>query len=56
LPVKLNFKIQNIFPLLESDKKKVGKEINYILIENIGHVVVERIPIEDLKKLLLEVF
>lgn len=56
LPVELNVKIQKIVKLLESDKKKEGKEINFILIENIGRVVAERIQIEDLKKLLVKVF
>jgi len=54
LPINSNYNIQNIVKHLESDKKKEGSKINYIFIENIGHVVVEQIPIEKLKKLILE--
>jgi 3-dehydroquinate synthase len=56
LPVVSKYNVQNIISHLDSDKKKIGKEINYVLMEDIGHVVVERMTIEKLKNFLLEIF
>lgn len=56
LPVSTTLSISEINKHLKFDKKKSGNEIHYVFIEKIGHIYAEPIPIEKLKKILLEVF
>jgi 3-dehydroquinate synthase len=56
LPVSTTLSIVEINKHLKFDKKKSGNEMHFVFIEKMGHVYTEAIPIEKLKKLLLEVF
>ncbi len=49
LPVKSETKPKTIFKALLKDKKKETDHIHFVLMDGIGNVVVEPIPIEELK-------
>lgn len=51
LPVYKKLNVQNIFEIMQKDKKSDGNSIDYILLEKIGKAVIYRIP---LPRLLLE--
>lgn len=55
LPVSGDFKTSKIFPILEMDKKRQNKNIQYVLLEEIGHATIQPIPLSTLKKILEKV-
>jgi len=52
LPISYAFEMDKVIHILSSDKKKNGKEINYILLERIGKAVMQSIPISKFQTLL----
>jgi 3-dehydroquinate synthase len=52
LPVQADYDREKVFGVLEMDKKRTGKEMNYVLLERIGNAVVRPISLSQLKKLL----
>jgi 3-dehydroquinate synthase len=53
LPTYASFNKQKVFEILKMDKKRVRKDINYVLLEKIGKAVVRSIPIKQLEKIIL---
>ena len=54
LPVAANYDRKKAFDILKMDKKRVGKEMNYVLLKKIGSAVVESIPMQKLEKRLVK--
>jgi 3-dehydroquinate synthase len=54
LPASLKFDANKIFKLMISDKKRAGKDINFILLSAIGNAEVVKIPLKQLKKMVGE--
>lgn len=52
LPTKISYPVSKIYEALLSDKKKQGDSIYFIFIEDFGKTKVEKIPVEQLKKLM----
>ena len=52
LPTYAEFDKVKAFEILQKDKKKVKKEISYVLLQKIGRGVVKNIPMTDLKKII----
>ncbi len=52
LPTYAEFDKVKAFEILQKDKKKVKKEMSYILLEKIGKGLVKSIPMTDLKKII----
>lgn len=53
LPIEKDFDKEKAFSILEMDKKKSNKDMNYVLLEKIGTGVVKPIPLTQLKQLLV---
>ena len=53
LPTTLTFDRQKVFDVLKMDKKRVRKEMNYVLLEKIGKGIVKPIPLQQLEKMVL---
>lgn len=53
LPVAASFKMEKVLSILRMDKKRVSKQMNYILLEKIGKGVVFPIELKALEKQLL---
>lgn len=53
LPTTASFDRQKVFDILKMDKKRVRKEMNYVLLEKIGKGVIKPIPLQQLEKLVL---
>ena len=53
LPTTSSFDRQKVFDILKMDKKRVRKEMNYVLLEKIGKGVVKPIPLQHLEKMVL---
>ena len=53
LPTTLAFDRQKVFDVLKMDKKRVRKEMNYVLLEKIGKGIVKPIPLQQLEKMVL---
>jgi 3-dehydroquinate synthase len=49
LPTFLRFDANRVFSVLKMDKKRAGKDMNFILLEKIGKGVVYRIPLAELE-------
>ncbi len=54
LPTYMEFDKQEVFDILQKDKKKERKEMNYVLLEKIGRGVVKTIPLNQLEKIILD--
>lgn len=52
LPIHFQFDLEKIWEILKMDKKRNGKEMNFILLNKIGDAVVKPIPINQLKELI----
>lgn len=52
LPTHLDFNAKKIFDVLVMDKKRVNKEMNFVLLERIGKAVVYPIPLNRLEKVI----
>ncbi len=52
LPTHAQFDKKKVFDILKMDKKKVKKEMSYVLLEKIGRGVVTSIPLQQLQKLI----
>ena len=55
LPVEAKYDRKKAFGILKMDKKRAGKEMNYVLLKKIGSGLVESIPMKELEKLLLNI-
>mgnify|MGYP003402064409 CR=1 FL=1 len=44
------FKTEKVFEILKMDKKRVSREMNYIMLEKIGKAVILPIPMKELEK------
>jgi len=51
LPVECNYNSGEIMEALIMDKKREDAKIHFILLENIGHAVVEKLPIDEVFKI-----
>lgn len=54
LPFNAAFDKQKAFEVLKMDKKRVRKEINYVLLNKIGQAIVRPIPLTRLEKMINE--
>ena len=54
LPVHASFNHEKVFNVLRMDKKRVKKEINFVLLEKIGKAVIKPIPLVKLEKIIRE--
>jgi 3-dehydroquinate synthase len=52
LIVEMDYDSDNLIQTMRLDKKRKGNEIQFILLEEIGHAVVKSIPVSQLKSLL----
>jgi shikimate kinase / 3-dehydroquinate synthase len=52
LPAHIKFDREKIWDILKMDKKRVGNEMNFILLNKIGEAVIRPIPINQLKDLI----
>lgn len=55
LPVAASFKMDKVLAILRMDKKRVNKQMHYILLEKIGKGVVFPIPLKALEKQLIAI-
>ena len=55
LPVETEGKIlHKALELLLADKKAEGRKLNFILIDEIGHAVIQKLDVEEIQKILKE--
>lgn len=52
LPVQVAVDHDAVFSVLKMDKKKDSTNMNYVLLNKIGEAIVQKIPIEELEKLI----
>jgi 3-dehydroquinate synthase len=52
LPTYASFDKQKVFSVLKMDKKRVRKEMNYVLLEKIGKAVIRPVPLKQLEKII----
>lgn len=52
LPVHLDFDAKKVFEVLVMDKKRVNKEMNFVLLEKIGKAIVQPISLKQLEKII----
>jgi len=52
LPTRFNSKTEGIAEAIGKDKKRAGDRIHFVLLNGIGHAVVEQIAVEELKETL----
>ena len=50
LPTHAAFKTEKVFEILKMDKKRVSREMNYIMLEKIGKAVILPVPLKELEK------
>jgi 3-dehydroquinate synthase len=50
LPTHAAFKTEKVFEVLKMDKKRVSKDMNYIMLEKIGKAVILPVPLKELEK------
>ena len=55
LPVAADFNMQKVLGILKMDKKRVQKEMSFILLQKIGRAVIEPIDVKRLEKLLTKI-
>ncbi len=48
LPTELTYSVEDIYEVILLDKKKQGESLNFIFIEDIGKVLVKKIPVTEL--------
>jgi 3-dehydroquinate synthase len=54
LPTYAGFNKQKVVAILKMDKKRVKKEMNYVLLEKVGKAAVRSIPLKQLEKFIQE--
>jgi 3-dehydroquinate synthase len=54
LPIRIDFNKDEILSALRKDKKRAGENIDFVLLEGIGQVVVEKIALNDLEKVVMD--
>lgn len=54
LPVFLSFEAQKVFDVMVADKKKVGNEINYVLLKKTGNAIIRPLSLLEIEILLME--
>lgn len=54
LPSAASFNKEKMFRVMSMDKKRVGKQLSFILLEKIGRAVIKPIPLPMLKKLITD--
>ena len=54
LPIRIDFDKGEILSALRKDKKRAGENIDFVLLEGIGRVVVEEISLNDLEKVVMD--
>lgn len=52
LPTSISFDTGKVFEILAMDKKRVQKEMNFVLLEKMGKAVVHPIPLKQLEKII----
>jgi 3-dehydroquinate synthetase len=52
LPTYAAFDKKKVFDVLKMDKKRVSRDLNYILLERIGKAVIVSIPLKRLEKII----
>ncbi|GAB3009319.1 3-dehydroquinate synthase [Niabella terrae] len=52
LPIQLRFDAKKVFEVLTMDKKRVSKEMNFVLLDRIGKAAVAAIPLKKLEQLI----
>lgn len=55
LPIRLKFDAQKVCSLMLSDKKRLGNTLQYIVLEAIGQGTIYNLPVDDLKRLIIEI-
>jgi 3-dehydroquinate synthase len=55
LPVNGNFDMKKVLDILKMDKKRVDKNMNFILLEKIGKGVIQSIPLVQLNKMVQKI-
>ncbi|PWT94619.1 MAG: 3-dehydroquinate synthase [Bacteroidetes bacterium] len=55
LPTSARFDSKKVFDVLKMDKKRVGNEISYILLEKIGKATIRPIPIKTLERIISKI-
>jgi len=56
LPVEASFNMNKVLGIMKMDKKRVRKEMSYILLRKIGNAVIYTIDISKLEKMLLRTY
>lgn len=54
LPARLQIDHEKIWEILKMDKKRAGKEMNFVLLNKIGEAVIHPIPFDQLKDLITQ--
>ncbi|MFZ9660538.1 MAG: 3-dehydroquinate synthase, partial [Chitinophagaceae bacterium] len=52
LPVEASFKMEKVFKILTMDKKRVSKDMSYVVLDKIGKGTIHSLPVKELEKLL----
>lgn len=52
LPIFIKFDKKKVFEVLAMDKKRINKEMNFVLLQKIGKAVVHPIPLKQLEKII----
>jgi len=52
LPTFTDFDKQKVFELLKMDKKRVSKDINFVLLKKIGKATIKTIPLKQIEKII----
>jgi 3-dehydroquinate synthase len=52
LPSFATFDPEKVFEVMKMDKKRVRKEMNYILLDKIGKGVIQSIPLKTVQQIL----
>lgn len=55
LPTYAEFDVKQVLDVLKMDKKRIQKEMNYILLDKIGKAVIHPIPVHQLEKTISKV-
>lgn len=54
LPTKASFDVKKVFKILRMDKKRINKDMNFVLLQKIGMSVVHKITVDSLQAELTE--
>ena len=52
LPISMHFDITHAMDLMQKDKKKASKGMQYVLLNKLGNAVYETVPMKSLEKLI----